>query len=178
MYLCSLSRNHLAVKEPHYKQIQWIFIGWRYEVSILLQIRHSSPEYRTECSSAHLYRGQLNRFTTLSSPASHHLPPGLPAYVNPHIKRSKIWTRIYFTFLSGRQAIVFCWLFWQCLRSQEAVCLLWDYVTPCAKLPSDLCPTQNHLLLFKRSHLCSTISRQTFREALENPTDSYRIFMG
>ena len=47
--------------------------------------------------------------------------------------------------------------------SQEAVCLLWDYVTPCANLPWDLCPTQNHLLLFNGSHLCSSISKRTFR---------------
>ena len=32
-------------------------------------------------------RAQLNRFTTLSSPGSHRLPPGLPAYVNPRIAR-------------------------------------------------------------------------------------------
>ena len=47
--------------------------------------------------------------------------------------------------------------------SQEAVCLLWDYVTPCAKLTWDLCPTQNHLLLFNGSHLCSSISKRIFR---------------
>ena len=35
----------------------------------------------------HRYQAQLNRFTTLSSPGSHRLPPGLPAYVNPRIAR-------------------------------------------------------------------------------------------
>ena len=42
---------------------------------------------RAECVLMQEYRAQLNRFTTLSSPGSHRLPPGLPAYVNPRIAR-------------------------------------------------------------------------------------------
>ena len=42
---------------------------------------------RAECVLMQEYRAQLNRFTTLSSPGSHRLAPGLPAYVNPRIAR-------------------------------------------------------------------------------------------
>ena len=53
-----------------------------------------------------------------------------------------------FTSPSGQAASCFADYFGNACpaRREEAVCLLWDYVTPCPKLPRDLCPTQNHLL--------------------------------
>ena len=89
------------------------------------------------------------------------LPPGLPAYVNPHIEHSQNVNLeiFYISVRRGRPSRFADYLAKQlaCSR-EEAVCLLWDSVTPCAELPQDLCPTQNHLLLFSGSHLCSSIS--------------------
>ena len=53
--------------------------------------------------AVHQYRAQLNRFTTLSSPGSQDLPPGLPAYVNPHIEHQENMSEDIF-YISVRQA--------------------------------------------------------------------------
>ena len=84
----------------------------------------------------HQYRAQLNRFTTLSSPGSQDLPPGLPAYVNPHIEHQENMSEDIF-YISVRRAghRVLLIILAMLACSQEAVCLLWDYVTPCANLP-------------------------------------------
>ena len=50
----------------------------------------------------HRYQAQLNRFTTLSSPGSQDLPPGLPPYVNPHIEHSENMTQDIFYISAGQ----------------------------------------------------------------------------
>ena len=125
---------------------------------------------RAECVLMQEYRAQLNRFTTLSSPGSHRLPPGLPAYVNPRIARQPQNMRNVLHLRLDRLHRVLLIILAMPACQEEAVCLLWDYVTPCPKAPTDLCPTQNHLLpscilipffqdrqvYFRASNICKT----------------------
>ena len=66
-------------------------MGHNYVAQGVAMHQYRAQLCRSEFSTVavHQYRAQLNRFTTLSSPGSQGLPPGLPAYVNPQFEHQE-----------------------------------------------------------------------------------------
>ena len=100
----------------------------------------------------HRYQAQLNRFTTLSSPGSQDLPPGLPPYVNPHIEHSENMTQDIFYISAGQAGHLVLLIILAVVGGVSSVGLR---DTECKPSPIFIIygPTQNHLLLFNAGHI-------------------------